>query len=407
MASRRQRVKPTSRSPRPAAAAGRRPRPPRQRPRPARQRAGDRFHGSLPRSAVQPSSSARTASSTRDNSPYRSKSRLRWLSTVRSDSPRALPTSAFVEPPMTRSIHLELAVRGPAPRCPRELEGRRRIYGAASRDRANGGEDGVELGRLVEEAGRPTFDRGPNERRLLETRQQDHGRWPEWPSSAGATDHGGPRGSAAPQRAHRAGRRTTSTSTSAASRMASSIVRAVPTSSKITGRLDRGRHGGQHGRVIIDDTDADPSCGILWVWRLAVPRSSAAERHPTSMADSYRRRHPVETRNAGTTRYRQTRGSQGPGDGWRIDIGGPLWPVERSESAGSRARSGPDVSSVSTCRGRAAHRPQPSVGDDPASARESLVSLARPEQHLAVEDAQDLAQARRPARRCRRWSSRR
>jgi hypothetical protein len=52
---------------------------------------------------------------------------------------------------------------------------------------------------------------------------------------------------------------------------------------EITRRLDGGRDGGQHGRVIIDEADADPGCGIV---RVGDGRSLAtgAERHPTSMA---------------------------------------------------------------------------------------------------------------------------
>jgi len=52
---------------------------------------------------------------------------------------------------------------------------------------------------------------------------------------------------------------------------------------EIPGRLDRGRHRGQHRRVIVDEADADPRCKVLWVrdeWSLG----AGAERHPTSMA---------------------------------------------------------------------------------------------------------------------------
>ncbi len=56
------------------------------------------------RAPIQPSSSARTASSVRDWRPYRSNSRRRWLSTVFSDSPSRAPTSAFVEPATTSSM---------------------------------------------------------------------------------------------------------------------------------------------------------------------------------------------------------------------------------------------------------------------------------------------------------------
>ena len=147
--------------------------------RPATTRGARPIHGSGRRSAVQPSSSARTASSTRDSNPYRSKRRRRWLSTVRSDSPRAGRDLGVRGTADDQIDDFELAVRGTAPRGPRQLEGRRRVDGAASRDGADGRDDRVEFGRLVQEAGRPAFDRGAHERRLLETRQQDDGRGPE------------------------------------------------------------------------------------------------------------------------------------------------------------------------------------------------------------------------------------
>jgi hypothetical protein len=96
---------------------------------------------------------------------------------------------------------------------------------------------------------------------------------------------------------------------------------------EIASRLDGGRHGGEDRRVIIDDADADPGCGVVWIGDgrfLGI----GAERHPTSMAGVTRGGIPWKHATPGNVPVAST----GLGE---IFTRGPLWLFELPETAGN------------------------------------------------------------------------
>ncbi len=278
-------------------------------------------HGSARRSAVQPSSSARTASSVRERTPYRSNSRRRWLSTVRSDRPQCGCDLRVRRPADDPLDDLELALRGPAPGGARELKGGGGVDGAAGGDGADRVDDRVELGGLVEEPGRAALDRGPDQRRLLEPGQEDDGRRAAGRTGPGSlAGRGAPRGCAALPRGRRAGRRRPARPRRPPARRASSIVRAVP----IRARSDVASTAAATAASTVGWSSTIPTrirdvgrCGS----GMGGP-SSPAEPHPTSMAGDAAAGIPWKPSTPG--RGVRLRHGRDPG---RIDTRGRLWPV--------------------------------------------------------------------------------
>ena len=121
---------------------------------------------------------ARTASSVRDRTPYRSNRRRRWLSIVFSERPRDPAASAFDAPAPTSAKHGDLPVGGP-PRCRSNGPHRRRAEGRPARgDRPDRLEDLAHGGGLDEVPGGAALERGAHQGRLVEARNDDDRRPP-------------------------------------------------------------------------------------------------------------------------------------------------------------------------------------------------------------------------------------
>ena len=123
----------------------------------------------------------------------------------------------------------------------------------------------VELGGLVEEAGRAPLDRGPDQRRLLEPGQEDDGRRAAGRSARDRSRVVERLEDAQPFRV--AVELDVADQHVHVGRQAEGVVHRPGRADqgKVHRRLDRRGHGRQHGRVVVDDPDADPGRGPMRV----------------------------------------------------------------------------------------------------------------------------------------------